>query len=93
MDVTAHPSATELDLATAPALARALADYAASDDVLLDLSRVTFCDARGVRVLWDDLDRHAAAGGSLRLRGARPNVHDVFALVGMTDVTKLDGLR
>jgi anti-anti-sigma factor len=92
MDVHARPADAELDLLTAPALARTLAVLDAGDDVLLDLSRVTFCDARGVRVLWDDRDRHAAAGGSLRLQGAGPAVTQVVTLVGMADALAPSGI-
>jgi anti-sigma B factor antagonist len=85
MDVNARPLDAELDLATAPALARVLADLDARDDVLLDLSTVTFCDARGLRVLREDRERHEVAGGSLRLAGALPAVGRVLMVVGMAD--------
>jgi anti-sigma B factor antagonist len=92
MDVNARPADPELDLLTAPALAVTLAVLDARDDVLLDLSAVTFCDARGVRVLWDDRARHTAAGGSLRLDGARPAVAQVVTLVGMADALATSGM-
>jgi|1186.fasta_scaffold173136_2 anti-anti-sigma factor len=85
MDVHARPADPEIDLLTAPALARSLADLDARDDVLVDLSTVTFCDARGMRVLWHEWHRHTDAGGSFRLAGARPALGDLLTLVGMAD--------
>jgi anti-anti-sigma factor len=71
---------SELDLATAPELARLLADHSVE---ALDLSRVTFIDAAGVRVLLAGVTR---AGRPLQLRAPSLAVRRVLELAALSDL-------
>ena len=74
----------ELDLATAPALARVLSS--ALDrrpaELHLDLGPLTFVDSTGIRVLLDAWHRAEAVGCSFVLRSPRRSVARTLRLVG-----------
>ncbi|MCW3050399.1 MAG: anti-sigma factor antagonist [Solirubrobacterales bacterium] len=74
----------ELDLATAPALSRALDEaWAAGGDVRVDLHATTFVESTVLRVLLRGADRARAAGRRLEVvcaRGGAPA--RLFALTG-----------
>lgn len=76
--------AGELDIATAPKLRVQLAGLARSgQQVIVDLSQVSFCDAAGLGVLAGAARRAAAAGGCLQLAAARPQLRRLLAITGM----------
>jgi anti-sigma B factor antagonist len=54
----------ELDLATAPELARALDEHGDAELLLVDLTATTFIDSTGVRMLIE-ADRRSVASGAL----------------------------
>lgn len=79
----------ELDAASAPQLETALAVEAHEHrHVLLDLSRTTFIDSAGIRVLvrsmWDLRDE----GASLRLVAASTMAENILRITGILDVLK-----
>ena len=65
------PAADQLDAASAALVAGQLGALDPASDVVVDLSEVSFCDSSGLKVLVTAQQRHAGAGGSLRLD--RPN--------------------
>ena len=72
----------ELDLASAPLLASAIARARCEHDgrVVVDLGAVTFVDAAGMRpLLW----ARGVLGRRLTIRPAPPRVHRVFAIAGV----------
>ena len=74
----------ETDLATAGDLFRQLVllTGAATEQIALDLSQVTFMDCAGLRAL-SAIDRHmSASGGSVRVAAVSPAVARLFELVG-----------
>jgi anti-sigma B factor antagonist len=73
--------AGELDVATAPELARALASV--DGEVTVDLSGATFADPSALRVLL------AAAGGGRRLRVLRRGGGPVARLLALTGTEQL----
>jgi anti-sigma B factor antagonist len=73
--------AGELDVATAPELARALAGI--EGDVTVDLRRATFADPSGLRVLL------AARSGGCRLRVVRRGGSPVARLLALTGTDTL----
>lgn len=75
----------ELDVASAPLLSVQL-DSAArrSKHVIVDLSEVTFLDARGVSMLVSSSSRITDGGGQLLLRNVPPRVGRVLRLSGVT---------
>jgi anti-anti-sigma factor len=75
--------AGELDVATAPELARALAD--AGGDVTVDLSAATFADPSALRVLL------AARAAGCRLRVLRRRGGPVARLLALTDTETVLG--
>lgn len=72
--------AGELDLATAPGLAKAIADASGSGHVLVDLSRLVFIDSSGLRVLLDAARSAQSDGWRLELRRGPETVQRVFTL-------------
>jgi anti-sigma B factor antagonist len=80
------PAASELDLATCPALAEALGAVPATDAVVVDLGGVTFCDSTGVSTLVRAYKRQTAAGGTLKIRGTSQIVLRALDLMGVHDL-------
>jgi anti-sigma B factor antagonist len=75
----------ELDLATAPDLDACLQQLAAAGSVrlLLDLSKVDFCDSTGLNRIVAAARRSAEAGGWLRLAAPQPQLLRVLELTGL----------
>lgn len=87
-DVMLIPIHGRVDAVTAPQLShqvRAQID-AGARFVLLDLSAVTFLSSSGLRSLLLIRKELMTLGGELRLAGLQPQVHEVFALTGFTQV-------
>lgn len=79
----------ELDLSNAASVRDQLADlleYRPSDDVVLDLSGLSFLDVSGVRVLLEVRRVVAVGHRSLVLRGVRPNVGMLLRITGDEDL-------
>jgi anti-sigma B factor antagonist len=77
----------ELDISTADQLRRAAGPHvAAGGRLVLDLSRVTFCDSTGLAVLVGFHKRLAASGGSLELYAPVPRVRHLLAITGLDRV-------
>ena len=77
--------AGELDLARAPALREQLLGLLrpGSSRLILDLSRVSFCDASGLAVLVGTGRRARLLGGFQRLAAVSPHVARVLNLTGL----------
>jgi anti-sigma B factor antagonist len=76
--------AGEVDIATVPQLQERLAALAASGrPLIVDLDRVTFIDAAGLRVLAGAASRAAAHRASLHVVCARHQVRRLFAITGL----------
>lgn len=75
----------ELDIATAAVLRDRIA--AVLDDtvlpVIIDLSRVSFCDASGLTMLITAQRRANAYGRTVALAGPRPNVRKLLRITGL----------
>jgi anti-sigma B factor antagonist len=85
--------AGELDLDGAPALCAAIQDGRSPldpDDVIVDLSRVGFCDSTGLRALMDAAREVAIAGG--RLVAIVPEDGPVRRLVTLTGAEEFLGV-
>ena len=83
--VTLAELAGELDLASAPALREQLLGLLRPgfSRLVLDLSRVSFCDASGLAVLVGTGRRARLLGGFLRLAAVPPQVNRVLRLTGL----------
>jgi anti-anti-sigma factor len=83
--VTIAELAGELDLASAPALREQLLGLLrpGSSRLVLDLSRVSFCDASGLAVLVGTGRRARRLGGFLRLAAVPPQAVRVLHLTGL----------
>jgi anti-anti-sigma factor len=71
----------EIDVVSAPELARTLDAAPAGDHLVVDLTAVTFLDSAGVRALYDQVDRQPeliVAPGAIILR--------ILTLTGLCDV-------
>ena len=79
----------EIDVATAPALERALADAGAEKRVVLDLTECQFIDSSGLRTLLGARSAAESAGGSLVLVVSDPGLLRVFEVVGLGDVLEI----
>lgn len=74
-----------LDVASAPELRERLLTLLrpASSRLVIDLSRVSFCDANGLAVLMGTARRARLLGGFLRLAAAPPEVSQVLRSTGL----------
>jgi anti-sigma B factor antagonist len=76
--------AGEMDIATGPQLQERLAALTASGQpIIVDLDRVTFIDASGLRVLANAASQAAQLGASLHAVCARHQVRRLFAITGL----------
>jgi anti-sigma B factor antagonist len=75
----------ELDIASAPALREQLLGLLrpGSGRLVIDLSKVSFCDASGLAVLVNTARRARLLGGFLRLAAVSPQVGLVLQLTGL----------
>jgi anti-anti-sigma factor len=75
----------ELDIASAPALRDQLLSLLrpGSSRLVIDLSRVSFCDASGLAVLVNTARRARLLGGFLRLAAVSPQVGKVLNITGL----------
>ncbi len=78
---------TELDMASAPALAAALEDAIAADsaDIVVDFSHVTFVDSSGLRVLVN-ARRDLTANGRTLIVVNVGRSRRIFEMVGLTEL-------
>lgn len=78
----------ELDLATVPELDLAIrqAEMNGVRSLVLDLTRLAFCDSSGVHMICEARDRAHEQGMRLTVR-ANPAVRRVFGLCGVHDLT------
>ncbi|GAB3453889.1 hypothetical protein GCM10027570_33500 [Streptomonospora sediminis] len=78
----------EIDLYTAPQLHSGLAG--ALDDgarrLMVDMSRVEFCDSTGMSVLLSGMKRARENGGDLELVAPKPAVRKVLEVTGLDTV-------
>lgn len=80
----------ELDLATAPELERLLEEREQTGSTLvIDLSRVTFVDSSGVRVLVGQVRRAQETGARLTLVTEDPAVLRVLEITALTEVVSV----
>jgi anti-anti-sigma factor len=77
----------ELDMATAPDLATVLASLMGQgpDQVILDLSALSFIDSSGIAVLVASQHKMIEHGRHLTLHGARPHAMKVFEIAGLVE--------
>ncbi|TML97899.1 MAG: STAS domain-containing protein [Actinobacteria bacterium] len=75
----------EIDILTAPALAEALRGDGGPGGLVLDLGKVPFMSASGLRLILSAHRRLSRRGG-LALAGVRRNVAHVLEVVGLADV-------
>jgi anti-anti-sigma factor len=75
----------ELDIANAPALREQLLGLLrpGSSRLVIDLSKVSFCDATGLAVLVSTARRARLLGGFLRLAAVSPQVRQVLEITGL----------
>jgi anti-anti-sigma factor len=75
----------ELDIASAPALREQLLSLLrpGSSRLIIDLSKVSFCDASGLAVLVSTGRRARLLGGFLRLAAVSPQVGQVLNITGL----------
>jgi anti-anti-sigma factor len=75
----------DLDLAAAPALREHLLDALRhnTNSLILDLSKVRFCDASGLAVLVGTQRRARLLGVSLYLAAPRPQIAKVLRITGL----------
>ncbi len=83
--ITVAELAGELDIASAPALREELLSLLqrGSSRLVIDLSKVSFCDASGLAVLVSTGRRARLLGGFLRLAAVSPQVSRVLQVTGL----------
>lgn len=84
-DITIAELAGELDIASAPALREQLLGLLrpGSSQLVIDLSKVSFCDASGLAVLVGTGRRAKLLGGFLRLAAVSPMAGEVLHMTGL----------
>lgn len=78
----------EIDMATAPALLRELAEAVRAQQcrVIVDLTDVTFMDSTGLSALVLARRRAVASGGEVRLVGASGMLRKVLRITGLDEI-------
>jgi anti-anti-sigma factor len=81
----------DLDVATAPRMARQLESLAEQGShLILDLAGVRFCDCAGLNLFVRLQLRAAAAGGWMHLAEPTPAVRRLIALTGLHDILAVE---
>jgi anti-anti-sigma factor len=80
----------ELDLAAVDGIETALADLDVDNDLVLDLSALTFCDCAGAAMIVRIAGRYARAGHSLCLIGAQGIVRRTLTLLRIHEYVRMD---
>lgn len=76
----------EIDISTAPALQRSMAELLGSSrDLVVDLRELGFIDSTGVRTILRADAQMRSAGGSLRLVPGPPGIQRVLSILGVLD--------
>ncbi|MBB5896028.1 STAS domain-containing protein [Kutzneria kofuensis] len=77
----------DLDMATAPALRQACEDltYTAGQELVLDLSRLGFCDSSGVSAFIVACRHVESFGAGFALAAAPRSLTRVLAMIGLSD--------
>ncbi len=75
----------ELDPSTAPSV-KAILDQHRGDDVVIDLTEVTFADSSIVRILVEERHHAHLAGARFGIEGADDRVRRSFELTGVADL-------
>lgn len=75
----------EIDLATAPEFEARLGAVNTGGRVVVDLSKVTFIDSTGLRVLITGHEAAEAAGGSLAIVATDGPVTKLFSITGVDE--------
>lgn len=84
----------ELDIATQPLLARALAEVDGSDArIVLDLSDLTFIDCANIGLIHDARVLAGMRGTFLELRSPRPDIQRVLELTGLVPTASADRIQ
>ena len=83
--ITSAELAGKLDIASAPALREQFLSLlrTGSSRLVVDLSKVTFCDASGLAVLVGISRRARLLGGFLRLAAVSPQADQVLHITGL----------
>jgi anti-sigma B factor antagonist len=79
----------EIDLYTAPRLHGELVTALAGggpEQIVVDMSRVEFCDSTGMNVLLAAHRRAREQGGDLELAGPRPAIKKILQVTGLETV-------
>ena len=81
----------EIDHDTAPQLRTALdeAAFAPGSLLIIDVTRLFYCDSTGITVLVTAHQRAQAAGGSVTLAGLSPELGRVFEMIGLDQLFTL----
>lgn len=74
----------QIDSHTSPVLEEVLSAVLAEANVAVDLSRVTFIDSSGLRVLVRAHKRHIEGGGRLTVAAPSEPVRRLFDITGLT---------
>jgi anti-sigma B factor antagonist len=85
------PLTGELDVATATAAQKRLVNVVlrAGDELVLDLSRLTFMDSTGIRLIFQARERALQHGAGFALARGPDAVMRVLRLVGLEDQLEL----
>jgi anti-sigma B factor antagonist len=77
----------ELDLATAPELARVLGPLLADGplELIVECAGLAFIDSSGLAVLVAAQNRLQGRGGRLAVRSLQPQARRIFEIVGLTE--------
>lgn len=88
MAVATVRAAGDIDLGSADQLSVVITRLSSNGhrNVVLDLARVGFCDASGLRALLMANERLRSAGGHLTVIGASPLLHHIMTITQLTDV-------
>ena len=81
----------EIDMSVTDALRRDIdlaMEQSAAGHLVFDLSGVSFLDSAGLGVILGRYKKVSAAGGSVYLAGARPQVRKVMELSGLLSLMK-----
>jgi len=76
---------------TAPELEKDIEKHADGvTAIIIDLAKVEYISSSGLRVLLSTQKRMDAVGGKLTVRGATPEIREIFDMTGFTSILNLE---
>ena len=79
-----------LDTVTAPELEASLGDLSGVTKLIIDMAKLVYVSSAGLRVLLAAQKKMDGNGGSMVIRNANEEIHEIFEVTGFDEILTLE---